>query len=376
MRRRRGQQGLLRARYATAGAGIAVAAIALAALSSSSVAAPADAPANAAEPVISGMTLEGQALNTTNGSWSGTQPMSFSYRWVRCGSDGGAADGSNCSSISGATGKTYTLKAGDVGFRLRVRVTATNSSGSARVASNPTATIAARRPTNLASPTISGSAIENATLQATPGTWTGQPTITYSYRWLRCNGSGDGCRDIASATASSYVVRHDDVTHTIRVRVTARNSAGSRNATSGKTGVVQPAGPSGVINLPGGERSIPVTSVPNDQRLIVSDVVFSPSVVRSARDPITVRVRVKDTRGFVVRGALVFVRATPRVTSGGDRQPTATDGWVTYQLVPNGSFPKPRSGYNVQFFVKAYRSGDPPLAGVAAYRLVQVPTAG
>jgi hypothetical protein len=29
----------------------------------------------------------------------------------------------------------------------------------------------------------------------------------------------------------------------------------------------------------------------------------------------------------------------------------------------------------VQFFVKAYRSGDPALAGVAGYRLVQVRTA-
>src|SRR5215831_7994277 len=363
MRRTRGQQGRLRARYATAGAGIAVAAIALAALSSSSVAAPAEAPKNTAEPAISGMTLEGQDLTTTNGSWSGTQPMTFSYRWVRCGSDGGAPDGSNCSSIYGATGKTYTLRGGDVGFRLRVRVTATNSSGSARVASNPTATIASKKPTNVSSPTISGSAVENATLQASPGSWTGQPPITFGYRWLRCNASGGGCQNTANATSASYVVRHDDVGHTIRVRVTAQNSAGSRDATSGKTGVVQPAGPSGIINLPGGERSIPVTSVPNDQRLVVSDVVFSPSVVRSQRDPITVRVRVKDTRGYVVRGALVFVRATPRVTSGGDRQPTATDGWVTYQVVPNGNFPKPRSGYNVQFFVEAYRLVQVPMAG-------------
>jgi hypothetical protein len=84
---------------------------------------------------------------------------------------------------------------------------------------------------------------------------------------------------------------------------------------------------------------------------------------------------VKDTRGFVVRDALVFVRSTPRVTSGGDRQASTTDGWVTYQLVPNSNF-RVRSGYNVQFFVKAYRSGDPALAGVAAYRLVQVRTAG
>jgi hypothetical protein len=68
----------------------------------------------------------------------------------------------------------------------------------------------------------------------------------------------------------------------------------------------------------------------------------------------------------------VFVRSTPRVTTGGDRQVTTTDGWVTYQLAPNDNFPQPRSGFNVQFFVKAYRSGDPGLAGIAAYRLVQV----
>ena len=60
------------------------------------------------------------------------------------------------------------------------------------------------------------------------------------------------------------------------------------------------------------------------------------------------------------------------MTAGGDRQATTVDGWVTYQLVPNGNFPKPRNGFNVQFFVKAYRSGDPALAGIAAYRLVQV----
>jgi hypothetical protein len=53
---------------------------------------------------------------------------------------------------------------------------------------------------------------------------------------------------------------------------------------------------------------------------------------------------------------------------------TATDGLMTAQLVPLGTFPLRKQGH-VQFFVKAYRSGDPPLAGVAAYRLVQVRTA-
>jgi hypothetical protein len=70
---------------------------------------------------------------------------------------------------------------------------------------------------------------------------------------------------------------------------------------------------------------------------------------------------------------LVFVRSTPRVTSGG-RLVTTMDGWATFRLEPLGSFPLRKQG-NVQFFVKAYRSGDPPLAGVAGYRLVQVKTA-
>jgi len=101
-------------------------------------------------------------------------------------------------------------------------------------------------------------------------------------------------------------------------------------------------------------------------------VLFAPDPVTSRNAVITVRVRAKDTRGFVVRDALVFVRSTPRVTTGGDRQLTTTDGWATYQLAPNGNFPKPRKGFHVQFFVKAYRSGDPGLGGIAGYRLVQV----
>jgi hypothetical protein len=47
-------------------------------------------------------------------------------------------------------------------------------------------------------------------------------------------------------------------------------------------------------------------------------------------------------------------------------------GWVTLTLVPNGQFPQPRNGFNVQFFVKACRAGDPGLGGIAGYRLVQV----
>jgi hypothetical protein len=135
-------------------------------------------------------------------------------------------------------------------------------------------------------------------------------------------------------------------------------------------GRLQPPPPSGVIQLRSGERSIPVTSVPKDARLIVSQVRFSPNPVQSRVRAITVRIRIIDTRGYVVRGALVFIRSVPRRTTSGNLQPTAVDGWVTYRLQPLRRFPAVNG--NLQFFVKAYRAGDPPLAGIAGYRLVQV----
>jgi hypothetical protein len=83
---------------------------------------------------------------------------------------------------------------------------------------------------------------------------------------------------------------------------------------------------------------------------------------------------VKDTRGYFVRDAIVFIRSTPKVTSGGDKQKTATDGTISYSLQPEADFPL-KNGYSVQFFVKAYRQGDPSLAGISGTRLVQVATA-
>ena len=68
------------------------------------------------------------------------------------------------------------------------------------------------------------------------------------------------------------------------------------------------------------------------------------------------------------------MRATPRVVTG-QTKTTGGDGFVTLTLVPNNLFPQPRNGFNVQFFIKAYRAGDPPLGGIAGYRLVQVPLA-
>jgi hypothetical protein len=324
------------------------------------------------EPRISGSAVVGQRLSASNGTWTGDQPMTFAYQWVRCGADGGAADGSNCNGVAGATGSSYVLTTAEVGWRIRVRVTATNSSGSETAASNPTDTVKANAPANTKAPSVSGSWVEGQTVTVSPGTWSGAAPITYSYQWLRCNSSGGSCSAIGGATAATYKLTATDVGHKVRVNVTGKNSGGSTTVMSGEGGLVASAGPAGITTLPSGEKSIPVTSVPKDQRLIVDRVIFTPNVVRSRTSPMSVQVRVKDTRGYVVRDAIVYVRSTPLVTRAGQaRRPTSADGYAVFQMQPTAKFPSARRGA-VQFFVKAYRTGDPPLAGVAGYRLVQV----
>jgi glucose/arabinose dehydrogenase len=96
----------------------------------------ASAPASTTAPSVSGPPKQGKDLTTTNGSWSGVTPMTFTYRWLRC--DG---NGANCVPISGATGSSYTLIAADVDFRIRSEVTATNVGGSTSAQSTPTSVV-------------------------------------------------------------------------------------------------------------------------------------------------------------------------------------------------------------------------------------------
>ena len=124
--------------------GAVVLALALTALAvplGEGVAAQATPPANTAEPAISGRAEQGVRLSASTGTWTGTKPISYAYQWVRCGVDGGQPDGGNCAIVSGATGNRYRLVSADVGFRMRVRVTATNVDGSRTATSNPTGVV-------------------------------------------------------------------------------------------------------------------------------------------------------------------------------------------------------------------------------------------
>jgi hypothetical protein len=228
---------------------ILVAAVALAVLllgPGTGDAAPAAAPNNTSSPTISGVAQQGKTLTASSGSWVGTTPITFAYQWRRCDSAG-----ANCSNIAGATGQTYQVAAADVGRTLRIRVTASNSDGSAEETSDPTAVVAAANaPTNTSPPTIAGTARENETLTAHEGTWSGTAPIAYAYEWRRCNAAGADCSDIGSATSKTYVLQSSDVDRTLRVSVTASNSAGSNQVVSGQTGVVAASGTAPAVTKP------------------------------------------------------------------------------------------------------------------------------
>jgi hypothetical protein len=95
-------------------------------------------PANTTPPSVSGTAKAGQTLSATNGSWSGTPPLSFGYQWQRCNTSG-----NSCQNVSGANSSNYLLGSSDVSSTIRVSVTATNAGGSSSASSAATAVVAA-----------------------------------------------------------------------------------------------------------------------------------------------------------------------------------------------------------------------------------------
>lgn len=97
-------------------------------------------------------------------------------------------------------------------------------------------------PANTAPPAISGSAVVGQTLQASTGTWTGDPT-DYAYQWQRCDSSGASCTPVPGATLSAYTLVSTDLSSTFRVQVTASNPAGAATATSAASAAVNSGPP-------------------------------------------------------------------------------------------------------------------------------------
>jgi hypothetical protein len=314
------------------------------------------------QPVISGRALERSTLTSSNGSWAGTAPLVFQYRWLRCDQHGGGINGVGCDTIPGETRATYVLAAADVGHRVRSRVIATNRYGTASFNSNATAVVEAvaalAKPASTAPPTVAGSATLGQTVHATSGSWAGAQPITYAYQWRRCDRGGGSCSSIGGATTSSYALKTNDVGTTLRIQVTASNRNGSAAATSGPTPVV--------VNPDATRAAMPIAEVSLPDRLVVDRVSFAPRRLPYRRR-VVARLRVSDSHNRPVEGALVQVIGIPfgRVSTPAEHA-TGPDGYAAFALYPTRRY----HGTGIVFFVRARKAGERLIGGVSTRRLV------
>jgi hypothetical protein len=312
------------------------------------------APVNTTAPQLTGTLKEGSTLHVTSGTWTGTTPISYAYEWQRCN-----GQGANCSPFKSGSGTSHTLGAADVGNRIQVRVTASNSAGSASKYSNQTGVIGgnAVAPANTAAPQLTGTLVEGQVLNVTGGTWTGTDPISLAYQWQRCNGQGVNCAPIAGVGGSSYTLTAADIGARLQVYVTATNAGGSASKYSNQVGPVARS-----------TAAVPATSVNLPNRLVVDRIQYPGG--GHSRTPFSARFHVADITGHSVSGALVYVVGLPYAwLRRAPEQPTDASGWASFTLTPTAKMP--RSGALVMFVRARTPQGD-VLAGASTRRLVQV----
>ena len=145
---------------------------------------------------------------------------------------------------------------------------------------------------------------------------------------------------------------------------TSSNNGGGGGTTTMSTSTtdvsIDSASVSGVIRLPSGAFSIPISSVKAPARLGIDRITISPKAISARGQRVRLVVRVTDSRGYRVRGASVDVRSAPEwMASPGAIRMTGTDGTVTLQVSTTSRLPLRRFALNL--VVRAYEasSGSP-----------------
>lgn len=325
------------------------------------------APANTSAPAITGVAQVGQTLGASTGVWNGAPPFTYQYQWLRC-------DAGGCANVAGATDRTYTVAAADSGKRLAVSVTALIATGAGRARSSLTDVVTgATAPVNFALPALAGRAEVGQTLSVSQGSWAGLTPLTFAYRWQRCTKSA-GCVDIAGANGATYQPGTGDRGAGLRAVVTASNALGSASATTQTSAAVAAPGSLESIVLGDGRVSVPASTLVVPDRLVLARTQFEPGVIR-AHAPFTVRLRVGDLDGRIVRGARVGLRVVPADAAGAvSAQRTDLNGWAVFVVRPSRGFVL-RPG-SLALFVSLDLPGAVGPAGISNRALVPVPVGG
>ena len=201
------------------------------------------APKSTVAPALAGTAKVGETLTVSSGSWSGTEPITFSYAWQVCELD-------ECAVIDGETGSSYTITAEDALLNVRAVVTARNANGETTSTSAPSSTVDSLVPFEETAPKVGTGDRVGETLSAEPGTWAGEPNISYAYQWQRCDSAGAECAEIGGAESASYELAGADIGGTLRVLVTATNGFGEAAALSAPSAPISAAGGPALAKAP------------------------------------------------------------------------------------------------------------------------------
>jgi hypothetical protein len=98
-----------------------------------------------------------------------------------------------------------------------------------------TASAALASPVNHGPPNLDGVAVVGGTLTASPGSWTGNGSISYAYAWLICDNSGSACKPLTKLDGSQILGPTLHIPpaaggHSVRAVVTAMDQDGSSSA--------------------------------------------------------------------------------------------------------------------------------------------------
>ena len=187
-------------------------------------------------PTITGTAQVGLTLTASTSGIAdedGLQNPSYSYQWL--------ADNT---SITDATASTYLLTSDEQGKTIKVSVSFEDDAENEETLTSEATGTVASAPNSPATgaPTIDGTPQVGSTLTASTTAISdddGLDDVSWSYQWVRNDGSAD--TDIAAATASTYTLVSDDESKTIKVKVTFADDAGNtEELTSTATATVAP----------------------------------------------------------------------------------------------------------------------------------------
>ena len=183
-------------------------------------------------PAISGTVQVGETLTASTSAISDTDGLtkvSYAYQWT-------ANDGNSDSDIAGATARTYTLTAADVGKTIKVKVTFTDDAGiEESLPSAATAAVAANVPGAPARPSVS--VIDTGKLDLSwqvPDDDGGSAITGYRVQWKEAADSWDTAADVFEATVTGTTHTITGLTDGVKyaVRVMATNDEGDSPAST------------------------------------------------------------------------------------------------------------------------------------------------